>query len=166
MYYIPTPHYNFVMFKIDTISKREGRGGFDGLRYSNRPATQVSPESMELPDPTFGAKVFKTMADNDRITFEEEVIERGRFLDAKRSLAGERNVEEFEDRDVLSFDPVSQYQQNKVGAMSHDSGKYQGGESGESFVKGRGEHAEGRFTTLQQPNPYHTKLSNKIKIRQ
>jgi hypothetical protein len=153
------------MFKIDNISQREGRGGFDGLRYSKRPEANVPTQDIGRPEPTFGSKVLKTMTDNDRVTFEEEVIEKSRFLDAKKSLAGKRDVSEFEDRDVLKFDPVSQYKQDMVGALSHDSGKFKGGESGESFLRG-GKNADGRFTTLQQPNPYHTDLSKRITIKQ
>jgi len=153
------------MFKIDNISQREGRGGLDGLRYSKRPAANVPTQDIGRPEPTFGKKVFQTMKEGDRVTFEEEVIEKSRFLDAKKSLAGKRDVSEFEDRDVLSFDPVSQYKQESVGALSHDSGKFQGGESGETYLRG-GKNPDGRFTTLQQPNPYHTDINKRIKIKQ
>jgi hypothetical protein len=152
-------------FPIDAISRRDGRGGLDGLRYSKRPAVHVKPVALGQKPPTFGSKVFKTMSASDRVAFEEETIERSRFLDAKVNLAGKRDVSEFEDREVLRFDPVSKYKQEMVGALSHDSGKFQGGETGESYLRG-GKNPDGRPTTLKQPNPYHVALSNRIHIKQ
>ena len=152
------------MFKIDNIAKRESTNGFNGLRYAPNIEQMTKQESVAVPNPTFGKGVFKTMDKDTAKQFTDESVEFGKFIDHKRHLAGERNVEGYEDEAVLKFDPVKEYTANESGYSTYDSGKFQGGMSGESRLKG-GEHRPSFAVSMEQQNPFHTQISNKIKIR-
>ncbi len=152
------------MFKIANIAKREATNGFNGLRYAPNVEQMTKKENVAVPNPTFGKNVFKTMDKDTAKQFTDESVEFGKFLDHKRHLAGERNVEGYEDEAVLKFDPVKEYTQNESGYSTYDSGKFQGGMSAESRLKG-GQHRPSFAVSMEQQNPFHTQISNKIKIR-
>ena len=153
------------MFKIDEISKRESQGGFNGLRYAPDVSKMLTKgENIGNPTPKFRKNIFKTMDTETAKQFTEESVEFGQFLDHKRHLAGEKDVDGYEDEAVLKFDPVEQYTQEKVGHSSYDSGKYIGGMSGETRLTG-GQHQEGRVVSMERPDPYFTNISKNIKIR-
>lgn len=157
-------------FKTEQIAQRDGRDGFTGLTFAKKPAAVVPPSEHLMKQPTFpGDKVIKTMGTSDANRISEEVIERQRFLDAKTALNGKKDVSSYEDRSVLRFDPVEQYEKERSGHATYDSGRHQSGAKGDqAFMKGGTELPEGRgkFTTLERQNPYQLKLPGAIKIRQ
>ena len=155
-------------FNYYNIAKRDSRAGYSGLTYGSKVNTPPIKGTFDHKN-TFSADAIKeTMSEGDRNRFEEETIERQRFMDAKHTLAGKKDVSDFEDRTILKFDPIDDYSKNESGHSTHDSGKYQSGTDGDvaflkggEFVKGRG-----RFTTLIKQNPFQVKLSSAIKIKQ
>ena len=159
-----------MVFKNVNIAQREGRGGFTGLRYAKKPEAQIPPNEHLTKQPTFTpGSITKTMAVDDRNRFSEETIERQRFFDAKHALAGTRDVTSFEDRSILKFDPVEQYEAEKAGYATYDGGRHQSGTKGDvAFLKAGSDMPEGRgvFTTLIRQNPLQTKNSVTIKIKQ
>jgi len=152
------------MFKIDNIAKRQATNGFGGLRYGVDITKITKHESLAKPKPSFNKNVFATMDKDTAKQFSDESVEFGKFLDHKRHLAGERNVQGYEDEAVLMFDPVKEYTANESGYSTYDSGKFQGGMSGQTRLEG-GKHRATFAVDMEQQNPFHTQLSNKIKIR-
>jgi hypothetical protein len=159
-----------MVFSNVNIAQREGRGGFTGLRYAKKPEAHVPPNVHIGKQPTFTpGSVTKTMAVDDRNRFSEETIERQRFFDAKHTLAGTRDVTSFEDRSILAFNPVEQYEAEKAGYATYDGGRHQSGTDGDMAFLKEGTHLpEGRgvFTSLKRQNPFQTKDSVTIKIKQ
>lgn len=159
-----------MLFKTEQIAQREGRDGFTGLTYAKKPQATVPPSEHLMRQPTFpGDKILKTMPAEAANRFSEEVVERQRFLDAKTNLNGKRDVSSYEDRTVLRFDPVEQYEKERCGHATYDSGRHQSGTRGDqAFMSPGTELPEGRgkFTTLERQNPYQLKLPGAIKIRQ
>jgi len=153
------------MFKIDNIAKRESTNGFNGLRYAPNVEQITKRESVAVPNPTFGKNVFKTMDKDTAKQFSDESVEFGKFIDHKKHLAGERNVDGYEDEGVLRFDPVKDYTENEVGYGTYENGKFQGGMSGETRVSGNSKNRPSFAVSMEQQNPFHTQISNKIKLR-
>jgi len=155
-----------MVFNLQEISKRQGLAGFQGLRYAPDVTKFLNPEKLAMPKPTFKkSSVMETLPENVQATFTQESIEYSRFIDAKKNLAGNRDVSEFEDREVLQFDPVSDYTKEKAGFSTYDSGKFQGGMSGESRLSGKTVNYVERVGTLERPDPYHVSLNKAIHIR-
>ncbi len=152
------------MFKITNIAKRESVNGFNGLRYAPNVTQMTKHENVSNPKPSFNKNVFATMDKSSAKQFSDESVEFGKFIDHKKHLAGERDVRGYEDESVLQFDPVKQYTANESGYSTYDSGKFQGGMSGQSRLAG-GQHRPAFAVSMEQQDPYHTQLSNKIKIR-
>ncbi len=155
-------------FNYYDIAKRDSRGGYSGLAYARKPTSAPVKGSFDHKNTFSTDAVKETMSSEDRNRFEEETIERQRFMDAKTTLNGKKDVSEFEDRTVLKFDPIDDYSKNESGYSAYDSGKYQSGTEGDvAFLKG-GEYVKGRgrFTTLVKQNPFQVKLSSNIKIKQ
>ncbi len=155
------------VFKFANIAKRDSRGGFGGLVYSNSPSANVEKGTFKQTNTFSATKVMETMDESDKDRFAEETIERQRFLDDKIALAGKKDVSTFEDRAVLSFDPLERLTREETGYSTYDGGRYQSGMSDQKFMTG-GEALEGRgrFTTLDRQDPYQLKLSSAIKIKQ
>ncbi len=154
-------------FQVANIAKRHDRAGHSGLAYAPKPKTEPYRGTFRQ-DNTFSATLVKeTMADADKDRFEEELIERERFMDAKHNLAGKRDVSEFEDRSVLKFDPLESLKETETGYATYDGGRFQSGTSDNTFMNG-GEAllGRGRFTTLERQDPFQVKLSQNIKIKQ
>ena len=63
------------------------------------------------------------------------------------------------------FDPLKDKTQKKAGSYSYNSGRHQGGESGETFMRVNKVYRGGRPVTLEKQDPYLPKLSSGIKIR-
>lgn len=160
-----------MIFDTEQVNKRQGRDGMTGICYSKKPTATVPPNKTMMaraPDVDTD-KITKVTNTTKANRFREEVVERQRFIDGKPSLAGKRNVSEFEDRQQLRFDPVEQYNKNKSGHSTYDSGRHQSGTRGDqAFMKGGTNLPEGRgkFTSLERQDPYLLKLPAAIKIRQ
>jgi len=155
-----------MVFNTQEIAKRQGLAGFQGLRYAPDVTKFVNPEKLAMPKPTFKkSSVMETLPENAQAKFTQESVEYSRFIDAKKNLAGNRDVSEFEDREVLQFDPVSDYTKEKAGFSTYDSGKFQGGMSGESRLSGKAVNYVERVGTLEKPDPYHVSLNKAIRIR-
>jgi hypothetical protein len=157
-------------FDFHNIQQREGRSGKTGLRYARKPESSIPPNAFLTTQPPFpGKSVKKTLGQGDRNLFEEEVIERQQFMAAKVTLAGTRDVSSFEDRTVLKFDPLEDYAAEQAGYATYNSGRYQSGTKGDiAFLKEGSALPEGRgqFTTIIRQNPFQTKDSINIKIKQ
>ena len=157
-------------FNFTEISKRQGRSGFSGLRYAKEPNSKISQGTFMTKKPTFSHdSVAKTMKQETHATFSNESIVKQRFMDAKNGrLAGFKEVDSFEGRDILTFDPISDHKRDAAGQASNRSGKFQSGDSGEVFLNASDKFIKplGKFVTLIRPNPYDTKPVVKIKIRQ
>ncbi len=158
-------------FHLEQVSKRQGRDGKTGVRYSKKPIATVPPnQTMMAKAPDVDASkitaVVNTTAAN---RFREKTIERERFIDGKPSLAGKRNVSSYEDRTQLRFDPVEQYNKEKSGHATYDSGRHQSGTRGDQAFMRNGTllpEGRGKFTTLERQDPYQLKLPAAINIRQ
>jgi len=161
------PTSEHATFKYNNIAKRESRGGFSGLAYGSNPTGTVEKGTFKQTNTFKASMVMETMADKDKDRFAEETIERQRFMDEKKNLAGNKDVSTFEDRTILRFDPLEGLKKNESGYATYDGGRYQSGQSDQSFMKG-GEYLKGRgrFTTLERQDPYQVKLSGAIKIKQ
>ncbi len=161
------PTSEHATFKYNNIAKRESRGGFSGLAYGSNPTGTVEKGTFKQTNTFKADMVMETMADKDKDRFAEETIERQRFMDEKKTLAGNKDVSTFEDRTILRFDPLEGLKKNESGYATYDGGRYQSGQSDQSFMKG-GEYLKGRgrFTTLERQDPYQVKLSGAIKIKQ
>ena len=157
-------------FDFHNIQQREGRSGKTGLRYAKKPESTIPPNAFLSTQPPFpGKSVAKTLSQQDRNLFDEETVERQRFMDGKLSLAGTRDVSSFEDRTVLRFDPVEDYAAEQAGHATYNSGRHQSGVRGDiAFLKEGSALPEGRgqFTTLIRQNPFQTRDSIAIKIKQ
>ena len=154
-------------FKFANIAKRDSRGGFSGLAYNDSPAGKVEKGTFKQTNTFSATMVMDTMDDTDKDRFAEETIERQRFMDEKKGLAGKKDVSTFKDRSVLTFDPLERMTRQETGYGTYDNGRYQGCLSDVSFMKG-GEAllGRGRFTTLERQDPYQVKLAGAIKIKQ
>jgi len=161
------PTSEHATFKYNNIAKRESRGGFSGVAYGSNPTGTVEKGTFKQTNTFKASMVMETMADKDKDRFAEETIERQRFMDEKKNLAGNKDVSTFEDRTILRFDPLEGLKKNESGYATYDGGRYQSGQSDQSFMKG-GEYLKGRgrFTTLERQDPYQVKLSGAIKIKQ
>ncbi len=161
------PTSEHATFKYNNIAKRESRGGFSGLAYGSNPTGTVEKGTFKQTNTFKASMVMETMADKDKDRFAEETIERQRFMDEKKNLAGNKDVSTFEDRSILRFDPLEGLKQTEAGYATYDGGRYQSGQTDQSFMKG-GEYLKGRgrFTTLERQDPYQVKLSAAIKIKQ
>lgn len=159
-----------MLFKTEQIAQRDRRDGRTGITFAKKPGAVVPPNEHLMKSPTFRAdRTMPTMGTSSANRISEDVIERQRFLDAKTNLNGKRDVSSFEDRSVLRFDPVEQYEKERSGAATYDSGRHQSGTKGDqAFMKSGTELPEGRgkFTTLERQNPFQLKLPGALKIRQ
>ena len=152
-------------FKLDTVFARAALDGFDGVRYANRLDTMPKPEAFQTEKPSFNKSAVELMSPEDREFFDEEMIARGEFLDAKKNLAGTREVSAYEDAEIIPFDPLKDLDQKKAGFSSYNSGRHQGGTSGATYVRPQNVYAAGRSVTLERQDPYAVKLAAPIKIK-
>ena len=63
------------------------------------------------------------------------------------------------------FNPLKDLDQKKAGSYSYNSGRHQGGESGQTYVRVNNVYRAGRPVTLKEQDPYLPKLSSAISIR-
>ncbi len=158
-------------FKYHNIAQREARDGYTGLTYSKKPQHNVPPnQNLGKKPVTFTAdSIKKTLSQTDKNRFEEETIERQRFLDAKIALNGKKDVTTYEDRTQLKFDPVEQYEKERSGYATYNSGRHQSGTRGDQAFMKEGTYlpeGRGKFTSLKHQDPYRVKLPSAVKIRQ
>ena len=155
------------VFRTDNIAMRHGfNRGFDGLELAKR--VLVKPH-----DQVFLSKrpdVNTQAPPAPKIEFEASDMARQEFLASKPNLAGKRNVSSYEDRStgdasLAVFDPLKDKTQKKAGSYSYNSGRHQGGESGETFMRVNKVYRGGRPVTLEKQDPFLPKLSTSIKIR-
>ena len=153
-------------FPIEEIAKRGELGGLHGLRFGKKPTDFVMPHEYGW-EPTFKeTSVYSTMDKDTRQTFQQENVERGRFLEEKHNLAGTKKVKEYEGIEQgLAFDPMGSIAFG--GQASYDSGEKQGGTTGASgFLGGTTKTRDNsRGTDLVHQDPYAHKTSDKISIR-
>ena len=154
------------VFFQDAPAARSSLSGREGLFFAKKPATKPKDETHQTQAPAFRKGAVKTMTNKQRAEFSKEDVARGEFLDQNRErLAGTKEVNAYEDKEVVAFDPLKDLREEEAGHNTYDSGIHQGGKSSQSFVKPNNVYYGGRPVTLDRPDPYLPKLAPSLKIK-
>ncbi len=153
------------IFHQDKPAARSELGGKSGLIFGKKPLSKPQSESHQTYIPNLN-KRSKVTIDKSKSDFKKEDVSRGQFLDANRErLAGTKEVNAYEDKEVVAFDPLKDLREEEAGYHTYDSGVHQGGKSSQAFAKKNNVYFGGRPVTLEKPDPYLPKLATAIKIK-